>query len=383
MGGEYYDRSDYSSGSGRSSSYWEGSSSSSGSGSSRSSSGSAPAKPSRRESDGTGGGGREATKATAPKRSNGYALTEAADLLFRNSQLNTAVFPRGRELVCTAQTGIVIALDLTGSNKLAVGMLWDKFPMLYGQIKQKKYLKDFAISLAGVGDVNSDRAPVQVCDFAQGTELDKHLTSLYLEGGGGYGSSESYELTALYYLRHSSFTHPGADKPYFFFVGDEGFYEGIRRDQVKSVLGDKDQEESSAIKILKDLQEKFNVFMIHIPYAPVSDPADPEGLKVVSSYPSEDRKIVDQWRNVLGQNFMSLDEPKGFVDVILGCVALQSQTRTLDQYLSDMKRRKQTEARIGRVEKALRPKADALAKVAADLAALPNAPDKTGNSQRI
>lgn len=57
--------------------------------------------------------------------------------------------------------------------------------MFYGQIKMKNYLKDPAISFCAVGDVYSDKAPLQVSEFGQGKEIDEMIAKLWLEGGGG------------------------------------------------------------------------------------------------------------------------------------------------------------------------------------------------------
>jgi hypothetical protein len=57
--------------------------------------------------------------------------------------------------------------------------------MFYGQIKMREYVKDPAISFCAIGDVTSDKAPLQVTPFGQGKEIDEMIKKLYLEGGGG------------------------------------------------------------------------------------------------------------------------------------------------------------------------------------------------------
>jgi hypothetical protein len=47
--------------------------------------------------------------------------------------------------------------------------VYDKMPMFFGQIKQNKYLEDFAISFCAIGDATCDQAPLQVTPFGMGT----------------------------------------------------------------------------------------------------------------------------------------------------------------------------------------------------------------------
>lgn len=411
MGGSSYNRSDYSSGSGRSSSDWGGSS-----GSSSSSSSSRSSSSSSRTSSSTGRsssgavrnidgeikrssldptllkadpGSEPAAETTPPKPTivipSIFDYSPEAAKVFAGKPLNTALFPRKRELVCEAETGVVIVLDHTMSVMESIKTFWDKAPMVYGQIEQQGYLKDFAISVAIVGDINSDIGPLQICDFKKGLEIDQQLAELAPEGKGGPGKNESYEVMALYYLRHAQFTHPNAQKPFIFFIGDEGFYERINGAAVEKHFGDNTRErELASREIFRQLQEKYNAFFIHIPYFAERWP-DASSDTVQSRDPESDKAICERWKEIFGQNFITLDEPKGFVDVILGCIALQGQSRTLEEYLEDMQKRQQTTARIERVGKALQPKSDALAKLPDEdlLTLLPKAPPKEGNSARI
>jgi hypothetical protein len=69
-----------------------------------------------------------------------------------------------------------------------------------------------------------DKAPLQVGDFAQGSEIDDVISKLFLEGGGGSSWEESYEMAAYYFARKVSMKNAGTktgSKPYLFFTGDE------------------------------------------------------------------------------------------------------------------------------------------------------------------
>ena len=61
-----------------------------------------------------------------------------------------------------------MGLDITGSMGVWSQVIYDKLPMLYGQIIMNKYLKDPSLSFCGIGDATADRAPLQVTNFGRG-----------------------------------------------------------------------------------------------------------------------------------------------------------------------------------------------------------------------
>lgn len=42
----------------------------------------------------------------------------------------------------------------------------------------EKYLGDPGISFCGIGDAFDDRAPLQICEFSSGAELDNLITKV-------------------------------------------------------------------------------------------------------------------------------------------------------------------------------------------------------------
>jgi len=56
-------------------------------------------------------------------------------------------------------------------------------------------------------------------------QLDSILSKIYLEGGGGGGFTESYELAAYFYSNKVNLV---ADIPFMFITGDEQFYETVK-----------------------------------------------------------------------------------------------------------------------------------------------------------
>src|SRR5262249_35361180 len=63
------------------------------------------------------------------------------------------------------ETPIVVALDVTRSRGDDTKLMYDKLPMLMGQIALQGYVPNPGISFAAIGDVTADQAPLQVGQF--------------------------------------------------------------------------------------------------------------------------------------------------------------------------------------------------------------------------
>ena len=154
---------------------------------------------------------------------------------------------------------IVIALDVTGSNISFAKIVYDKMPMLYGQIEQKGYLDDFDICFMAIGDVYTDNYPLQVADFAKGIELDSWLEKVVLESGGGGNDGESYELGAYYLNKYMEMDKDA--KPIIFFIGDEKTHGAVTSENARAVGMDCNE---SVSNVWQQLRKKANdnVFMM-------------------------------------------------------------------------------------------------------------------------
>jgi hypothetical protein len=279
-----------------------------------------------------GGGYYDRDVGTSSQSSGSSAYSASAQQALSRSQAAPEVSPLNRQLTCSHNSPIVVAMDVTGSMGDWSKIIYDKMPMFYGQIMMQGYLEDPAISFAAVGDAYTDAAPLQVCDFAQGTTLDEWLQRLWLEGGGGGQAHESYELAAYYYARRV--TLEGAQHPFLFISGDEGFYDDLEARFVSSWIGE--GERTKAQVVLDELGKKFHVFQVH------------------KEYFGDDPTIVAQWSKAIGsRRVLRLEDPKAVVDVMLGVIAVVSGSRDLKGYLADMKERGQDKARLDLVSKVL------------------------------
>lgn len=253
--------------------------------------------------------------------------------------LHTSLDPKRWEyepLICTKESPIVFALDVTGSMGDWSKIIYDKMPMFYGQIMMHKYLNEPAISFCAVGDYTSDTAPLQVAEFGQGKEVDQLISKIYLEGQGGGGYTESYEFPAYFYSRRVKLEN--CQLPFFFITGDEAFYEEINPSFILKHMGCVEKTKIDSFILWKELMHKYNVFLIKKPYN------NKENEKI----------IYNQWKKAIGEErVLSVHTPKACIDVILGAIAITSGNRSLEEYIKDMKERGQSNDRVDEVTKAL------------------------------
>ena len=170
---------------------------------------------------------------------------------FNNTVIDRDCKP-GKKIVSNSKNPIIIALDVTGSNIDFARLVYDKLPMFYGQIEEKKYLDDFDICICAVGDAKYDDYPIQIGTPAKGIEIDSHLEKLVLEGGGGGNQNESYEIMAHYLNNYCEFRSDA--KPIIFFIADESAEKNVSKRECER-LGIKCDEEYT-ITLLRYLKNK-------------------------------------------------------------------------------------------------------------------------------
>ena len=179
-------------------------------------------------------------------------------------QVHPALNPFAKRREVNNETPIVVALDVTRSRGDDTKLMYDKLPMLMGQIALQGYVKNPGICFAAIGDANSDSAPLQVGQFEGDNRLDEVVSRMWIEEGGGGTGQESYELAAYFFSRTNcvQLAKGTGKKGYFFFLGDEGFYPKLDKEQVKRIIGDDLAEDLPAAEAFRRLQEKFNVFLL-------------------------------------------------------------------------------------------------------------------------
>jgi hypothetical protein len=193
------------------------------------------------------------------------AYQQTDDSGARTRAVHPALNPFGKRREVNNETPIVVALDVTRSRGDDTKLMYEKLPMLMGQILLHGYVNNPGISFAAVGDATSDQAPLQVGQFEGDNRLDEVLARMWIEEGGGGTGQESYELAAYFYSRTNTVRlNKGIGKKgYFFFVGDEGFYPKVDKDHVKRIIGDDLPADMPSAETFRLLQEKFHVFLLY------------------------------------------------------------------------------------------------------------------------
>lgn len=185
---------------------------------------------------------------------------------------------------------IIIALDVTGSmGRIPYQLIQEGLPTLMSNLVEHG-VPHAAVCFIAVGDHKCDRAPLQCAQFESGdAELDMHLERTWLEGNGGGNGGESYSI-AYYFAARKTVTdawEKRKKKGYLFTIGDEPIHDSIPASALKEIFGTAEEasETVTTKSILKEAKEKYNCFHI--------------ALSGAGMY---------EWKELLGENYMSLDD---------------------------------------------------------------------------
>lgn len=230
------------------------------------------------------------------------------DLKFRESRDN-AFHPQA--------VPIIIALDVTGSmGSIPERLCKEKLPKLM-EVLLKHNVADPAILFLCIGDHYSDRAPLQVGQFEGDAEgLNKWLTSVYLECGGGGQHMESYPLAWLVAGRHTITDHMEKRnrKGYLFTIGDESFHDKVESDWLKTYMGYAEAEDISATALLAEAQRMYEVFHIHANNGSYHNSA----------------LVLDPWKKALSERLLVVEDDKDIAEVIATTISVMEGAKLED-----------------------------------------------------
>ena len=211
-------------------------------------------------------------------------------------------------------TPIIIGLDVTGSmGFIAEHIAKSGLGTTIQSVLDRKPVTDPHLLIMAIGDIIYDRAPLQITQFEADNRLVEQLTGLYLEGGGGSNSYESYDgawLFASAMTSTDSYEKRG-NKGYLFTIGDEdcpveynvkGYNEHLNKvfpEQVAKQLAN-----VSAKQALADASEKYHVFHLIITQG-----------NGCANKSTRDRNIAN-WRKSLGDAAIIVDNYKYVPEVI-------------------------------------------------------------------
>jgi len=203
----------------------------------------------------------------------GY-YTKGAGEIFSQRNINNAMSPHGvtlRESRDSAEhpksLAIIIALDVTGSmGSVPHFLVKNGLPNIMARIIAGG-VPDPQVLFLAIGDHEVDAAPLQVGQFESGDELlDKWLTTVWLEGGGGGNAGESYMLAWYFaaFCTEIDCLEKRDKKGILITIGDEPVLDAIPAPVLKGIMGDGQYENYSALQLYGKAMEKYDVYHIHI-----------------------------------------------------------------------------------------------------------------------
>ena len=233
------------------------------------------------------------------------------------------------EVTTDSEAPLIIACDVTGSMGQWPATIFSKLPYL--DLEGKEYLgPSMEVCFAAVGDCFSDKYPLQVQPFAAGKAMEDTLKKLIIEGGGGGSTQESYDLAALYMLKHCE-CPKAIRKPILVFIGDEGFYNFVDKTAGKEWALCESIEKLSLGQLFHQLQEKFSVYCVLKPYGHTA-------ATTVNELDDTSQRVYGEWRKLLGEERIAiLPEAGRVVDVIFGLLA--NETGRVDYFTDELKDR--------------------------------------------
>jgi len=216
---------------------------------------------------------------------------------------------------------IAIMFDVTGSMGSIPIKLQEKLAGLMGLLVKKGYIDDPQLLFGAVGDQRArDRSPIQIGQFESGNEMEGDLSKIYLEGCGGGNEGESYDLAMYFFANKTSIDclEKRGEKGYLFTIGDEPFFNTIRKTDVKEVFGDDLQADIPIKEVVEKLQESYNYFHI---------------LPMQAHWSSQSKA---GWLDLLGQNVLMLDDSNAVCETIALAIGVHQDSVDIDNAVVDL-----------------------------------------------
>ena len=220
---------------------------------------------------------------------------------------------------------IAVLFDVTGSMRNVPRVLQTKLPRLLDLLLRGGYARDPQVLFGAIGDATCDRVPLQIGQFESDNRMDDDLGRIVLEGGGGGQMTESYELALYFMARHTSIDcyEKRGHRGYLFVIGDELAYPIVKAREVHRLIGGElFSDEIPLRQIVGEVTRKYDTYYL---------------LPAGSSY-AGDRRVLDFWRDLLGQNTIELDDLDAVCETIALTVGLGEQAIDLDTGLRDLDR---------------------------------------------
>ncbi|MCI5195626.1 MAG: hypothetical protein D3919_05215 [Candidatus Electrothrix sp. AW5] len=244
----------------------------------------------------------------------GYSSRSIREI-FSQREVNRAMNPYGVTLRESRDSeehpesvAIILGLDVTGSmGSIPHHLVQDGLPKIMGKIIQSG-TKDPQLMFLAIGDHEYDQSPLQVGQFESSDRLlDKWLTNVYLEGGGGGNTGESYLLAWYFAAFHTAIDcfEKRKKKGFLFTIGDEPTLPDIPVKDLKAIMGNGQYEPSYATTLLDKARQSYHVYHLHIK----------------QTYAGSMQETMDGWKQLLGDHLIILEDHKEVSTVLPQIIA--------------------------------------------------------------
>ena len=164
---------------------------------------------------------------------------------------------------------VIIALDETGSmGMVPEQLIKSAFPEIIKLIMDAG-IENPQVCFCGFGDIEGcrERAAVQIGEFESSDELmEKWLRLICLEGCGGGNNGEDPQMiwyVAAHHMKTDSYEKRGK-RGVLITISDEPVHKFTSRRAIEHYIGDGCEADLKTSDILKDVQEMWDVYHIHI-----------------------------------------------------------------------------------------------------------------------
>ncbi|MBP5260779.1 MAG: hypothetical protein J6Z43_01480 [Clostridiales bacterium] len=164
-------------------------------------------------------------------------------------------------------TPVIIGFDVTASmgylaKTLATETLNEVVNECYGGF----HLSCPQVMLAAIGDVKSDKTPLQVTQFEADIRIIKQLMELHLEGGGGGNDGESYNLLWYFAAKHTvtDCYEKRGKKGFLFTIGDDRCHPDLNVIEIGTAFNDQVPYSLSNTELMMMAEKYYHVFHINI-----------------------------------------------------------------------------------------------------------------------
>ena len=253
---------------------------------------------------------------TSLSSSKDYASKSADDIFSKSA--NKDMLPKGIDVRESRDSdehpeslAVMVFLDDTGSmGRIPEDIVKNELPTLMNTIIDNG-IKHPQVLFGAINDHNTYvDAPIQLGQFESGTEeLDKWLTSVAIQSGGGAQARESYLLAWYAAGRHTSIDcfEKRNEKGFLITIGDEMSWDSLSPEAIEKIFGGEASESVTDKQLLDEAQRLYNVYHIHVNEASYRD----------------DPQVLGYWEEMLGERLIVLNDYKAICATIATLIAVQ------------------------------------------------------------